>query len=152
MPKKKNYPKWFSPYSKPYPPYKPSEPQTHIISYKKIDEIEYIEYKLLLDFIKMFDEYDKERFVISLESENGYDENTATLVVYEIVKKENKSYNRQVGQHKRAIKKYEEEMKEYKSKIKEWNSLKTKWDNEVATLNEAAERKVLARLKKKYET
>lgn len=140
MPRLKDYPKWFSIYSEPYPPTKPVEfyeAQT-IIKEIQVSDCESIPDEVLIDPSKWF---------VSLDIEYGYyDDRTPTckFVQYEMKKIPNKEYKKQ-------LKAFEENSKEYTEKLKEWKELSTKWKAEEQKEIEIAERKQLEKLKNKYD-
>ena len=148
MPKKKNYPKWFSPYMKPYAPSKPKEPSKTIKNYINVEVIENADSIPISKERLMNTDFDT-LTVTSFAYEGDCAESTIYLQKLQDVSDPN--YNKALKIHERVSKSYKEKYKEYREKLKEWKSLKAKWDEEVKKEKEAREKKQLERLKKKYE-
>ncbi len=136
MPNKKNYPKDFSPYFEPY--YYPRLPEKEIETKKEIKK----ESICHGDVIERIDE----NTIKVIETDYGYDNDIElNIVTYHIDKKPNPAYNQA------AIKKEKKRKEEHKKQLAEWKQMKAKWDAEAALESEEAEKKLLNRLKKKYE-
>lgn len=135
MPNKKNYPKGFSPYCKPYFGY--FEPIEFYEEKKRLNSIELVNYFFLPKLDNLY-EYELE---VSGNGDKGY---SIFLTKYEIIKKPNKNYKKEPEDFNFKKEKYKEE-------LKAWKEYKKKWDEEARIEKLEAEKKLYDKLKNKFE-
>lgn len=122
MPKKKDYPKWFSYHFKPYPPTKPIEFNSteEILSVLKDN---YASIRL-----EEFPEGTKSIYIEGRSYEDyGGTSVDVTVTFYgepKLIKNPN---------YDKLLKKYNQDYEDYKIQLKEWEKYKKKWDEEIKT-------------------
>ena len=160
MPKKKNYPRWFSYYCKPHRPSKPIEPPKTFLKTttgKNIASIEDDSYYIDIDtkdLLSKISENDQLRLTLSHEQAcygDDYCTYGATLDLYKTEEVEDPNYNTRMSMYKKALEKYKKDYAQWKEKSAEWKRLKKRWDDETKQEKEESERKLYMKLKKKYD-
>jgi hypothetical protein len=143
MPNPKDYPKWFSIYSKPYAPSKPRAPEVMVEKTTPIIEQEYRE----CDTISMSDFEGCDKVVVGYISESG---SYFRLEGYSTKPAPNPNYDKEYKAYIKYLEKYKSDYKKYKTQLKEWKQLARKWRKEEKAENTAAELKQLVELAKKH--
>jgi len=146
MPKRKDYPKWFSNYS---PPYKPGEPL-----YPKEER----ENNVFIKYISLeeYDSFSKESFLSNFDIDFDKVEvlhtynNSAELHLFKKKLVKNNSYKQEIKQYEKDIVYYKAKLEAYEKQLKEWNILKEKWDSEEKEEGLKREKKLFKELQKKY--
>lgn len=146
MPKKKNYPQWFSPDHKPTLPHKPVEPPKEITNYIKIKSFDVSGYIKASELM----ETKADSFAVKY-THCSYGIEDLKLTAYKEETGQNAGYSTLLGYYKANLTRYHEEYKKVKAQIKEWRTLKAKWDAEETEERKAYDLKQLAVLKAKYE-
>lgn len=131
MPKKRDYPKYFSAHFPPSFGY--SKPEKTIVSYKDIATIEIgYDEEILPEHVG---------FVLDYVADEGY---RAYFIKREKTEMPNPQYDYELLT-------YNAQKDAHDIKLEEWHILKKKWDAELAEETKANELKQLEKLKKKYE-
>ena len=128
MPNRKDYPKWFSQYTRPQYSMKPLEhlDQTTVEVISETSDNVYIISKNL--------EAGEEHI---LEAELDYSGCYGDTPSIKIIEKKIKTTKIPNLDYQKQLKKWEEGKEEYKKKLKEWKVLKKKWDEETEAEREA---------------
>jgi hypothetical protein len=151
MPKKKDYPNWFSPY---YPPYKPIPPE----EFSTTEESTRTYISLSLD--DKFDPDDIKSKMMGVEQPSNsiwklehyygdcyYESDTPSL----ILRLYNVKEGRRDKNYPRFLKCYNNALEKYNATFPLWQDLKNKWDEEVKAETLKRELVEFNRLKKKFE-
>jgi len=157
MPKRKDYPKWFSYTCPPIRPCKPNPPP------ETVDDDRCL--KIGSDDIRLSDLFefaeqaagvpislnDVNILVDTYPAEDSYaDPDIDIQLRIRIGKKPNPNLAKQLKYYKLDLKRYETAYLRWKEKSAEWKKLKKKWDAETEAEIEKRELKLFKRLKKKF--
>jgi hypothetical protein len=123
--------KKFDPYSEPYEPYKPLEPQKTIVCGNHEKGITLHDY----DQIDLSGKYE----VVFYDS---------CIKLYPVEEISNPNYGLKLEQYEKYLQKYEKDLAKYKEELKEWKAQKKIWDAEQKEKELAAKRKQFEQLKK----
>lgn len=143
--------KRFNPYNVPIEPYRPTKPPENISVVKNILTENYDSYESI-DRSVVENWLSKDFTFISIianHSEVYGDSIDISLNVK--VDSPNPHFNTQMREYEKSLKKYHKDLEAYKIKKAEWDKQKAVWDVEQAKKEENRERKMLAKLKAKYE-
>jgi hypothetical protein len=147
MPNLKEYPKGFSPLSKPSKPTKPAEPKKTFTIQEDGRSIPLYDGDILdLSFLKEGEQ-------VKVNVDYGYYDNdkSYSLVVFKKSEIQNITYKHELARYQERLKKYNVKLDEHKNLLKEWTLLKKRWDEEVEKEKEDYERKIFEQLKEKFE-
>lgn len=150
MPKKKDYPKWFSPYIKPCAPSKPTKPSKTFK--KEVARRNFLSGDGSPITSKEVKRLEDEGWSLHIESETEYyGDHTPVLVGVKWEEVPMPTYKSQLAGYNRRLKRYEKEKKEYNSRKKEYDSLLKRWKEEEEKENFERAKKQYKKLKDKYE-
>lgn len=155
MSKKKKYPKWFSPHSKPFSPTKPSQPNktSEVYTKRLVLSLNYDGDCYEMPDIKL---NEGEKLTVELQHDRGYYDGDPCDVKCEIYVKEktiveNPHYKQDMQKYRKSLESYKKEYEEYKINVKEWEKYKEKWNEEIQQEKDEKERKQYEKERKQYE-